>query len=217
MKYILTGLLALVLSTFVTADGVKFSGDVNYASDYIFRGASQAGSSAISVSGVVSDLPAGAYIGVWGSEVDFSSLGDSETSREVDYFAGFVTPITDNVSIDLGYIRYQYDGIVEDIEEVYAVLDWGNLKTSYYQDTNTHDSYAEVAYSLGWLFDNTVNVSVIYGLFDEENTFTMLKASKNFGSQDQWTFGVLVGEDVFEGTAMDSIKTSLNYNFVTRG
>jgi len=223
VKYILTGLLALGLSTHALTDHLSFdetsfSGDINYASDYIFRGVSQAGKPVVSVSAVVSDLPAGAYVGVWSSDVDFSRDGDSETTREVDFFGGFVTQIADNLTVDLGYIRYQYDGIVDDIEEVYAVVNWGNLTLSNYTDTNTHDNYAEVGYSFGWLFGDAFDVSFIYGLYDEDDTFTMLSASKNFGSSDQWTFGVLIGEDVLDGQASNSIHASINYNFgFTRG
>jgi len=212
MRNIITGLLfSILMIPAVTAGSID--GGVSYGSDYIFRGVSQSGNPA--ASGWV-DLSTdnGFYAGVWGSEVDFSSTGDLDTGREVDYYGGYALQVSDNISLDTGYLRYTYDGsVVEDIEEVYTILTYSNFTGALYQDLDTHDNYAEFSYQFGWLFDNAFQASVIHGIFDDDNDFTMLKFGKSFGSRDQFDFSVLVGQDVFEGQASDSLTASVTYNF----
>jgi len=193
-------LMALMLmSTSVFADG---SGSIGYGSDYIFRGASQAGTPVVHASYTVESE--GFYLGAWASQVDF---GDT-TSREIDYFGGYNLAVTDKVSLDVGYIRYTYDALVESIEELYIVASFGGLSLGAFQDLDTDDTYAEVGYDL-W-FVPVVDVKVIYGLYDKDNTFAMLNVTKDVGN---YTFGLLIGDDVLNGTASDSLTASITLNF----
>jgi len=193
-------LMALMLmSTSVFADG---SGSIGYGSDYIFRGASQAGTPVVHASYTVESE--GFYLGAWASQVDF---GDT-TSREIDYFGGYNLAVTDKVSLDVGYIRYTYDALVESIEELYIVASFGGLSLGAFQDLDTDDTYAEVGYDL-W-FVPVVDVKVIYGLYDKDNTFAMLNVTKDVGN---YTFGLLIGDDVLDGTASDSLTASITLNF----
>jgi len=193
-------LMALMLmSTSVFADG---SGSIGYGSDYIFRGASQAGTPVVHASYTVESE--GFYLGAWASQVDF---GDT-TSREIDYFGGYNLAVTDKVSLDVGYIRYTYDALVESIEELYIVASFGGLSLGAFQNLDTDDTYAEVGYDL-W-FVPVVDVKVIYGLYDKDNTFAMLNVTKDVGN---YTFGLLIGDDVLNGTASDSLTASITLNF----
>ena len=197
MKNILLGLL--VLSTSAFAGG---SGSICYGSDYIFRGASQAGTPVVHASYTVESE--GFYLGAWASQVDF---GDT-TSREIDYFGGYNLAVTDKVSLDVGYVRYTYDANIDSLEELYVITSFGGLSLGAYQDLDTDDTYAEIGYDL-W-FVPVVDVKLIYGLRDEDDTFAMLNVTKNVGD---YTFGLLIGEDVLDGTASDSLTASLSYNF----
>lgn len=189
----------MLMSTSVFADG---SGSIGYGSDYIFRGASQAGTPVVHASYTVESE--GFYLGAWASQVDF---GDT-TSREIDYFGGYNLAVTDKVSLDVGYIRYTYDALVESIEELYIVASFGGLSLGAFQDLDTDDTYAEVGYDL-W-FVPVVDVKVIYGLYDKDNTFAMLNVTKDVGN---YTFGLLIGDDVLDGTASDSLTASITLNF----
>lgn len=189
----------MLMSTSVFADG---SGSIGYGSDYIFRGASQAGTPVVHASYTVESE--GFYLGAWASQVDF---GDT-TSREIDYFGGYNLAVTDKVSLDVGYIRYTYDALVESIEELYIVASFGGLSLGAFQDLDTDDTYAEVGYDL-W-FVPVVDVKVIYGLYDKDNTFAMLNVTKDVGN---YTFGLLIGDDVLNGTASDSLTASITLNF----
>lgn len=53
-------------------------------------------------------IPLSAYVGAWGSNVDFPNTG---TSPEIDLLAGFrLKAFDDKFTADLGYIRYNYLG-----------------------------------------------------------------------------------------------------------
>ncbi len=51
----------------------------------------------------------GLYIGAWTSNVDFG--GGFDTRQEREYYAGYYWQATDAISLDLGYIKYDYPKI----------------------------------------------------------------------------------------------------------
>ncbi len=89
--------------------GFDTSASVALTTDYIWRGVSQtANAPAIQGSFDIAH-ESGAYIGVWGSNVEF---GGPDNSLELDIYAGFSNDIaiSDAFSItyDLGWLRYEY-------------------------------------------------------------------------------------------------------------
>ena len=46
----------------------------------------------------------GLYLGAWSSNVDFG--GGLKTRQEIDYYAGWLWQATDEVNLDLGYLKY---------------------------------------------------------------------------------------------------------------
>ncbi len=89
-------------------EGFETSASVALTTDYVWRGVSQtANAPAIQGSFDISH-ESGAYIGVWGSNVEFTG-GDS--SLELDIYAGFSNDIDLGgiaVTYDLGWLRYEY-------------------------------------------------------------------------------------------------------------
>ena len=211
MKNILLGLIISVMS--IPAFAGSFNGNLSYNSDYVWRGVSQTqGKPSVHLQGeVISDL--GFYAGFYGATVDFVS--EVDTDVELDYYAGYDLKISDNVALDVGYVRYTYDASIESFEEVYAILSIGGLTVEGYQDIETNDNYAQLSYEFGWLVGNTFDLRLIHGLHDLEGTedFTQLRVGKLFGTNQNWDFGVTIGQDVFEGQTADSIFASLTYNF----
>ena len=214
MKNILLGLIMSVMMFPAVAGTIN--GNLSYNSDYVWRGVTQTqgGTSVHGQFEIVS--AAGFYTGLYGAQVEFAD--DDKTSKELDYYAGFDLQVSDNVSLDTGYVRYTYDAsVIESFEEIYAILNIGGLQIAGYQNLDDNDNYAEIQYSFGWLFDNAFDLTLIHGLHDEKNdagrNFTMVRFNKLFGSQDQFNFGVTFGEDVFEGQTADSVFASLTYNF----
>lgn len=213
MKNILATLLFTVMSFGVLANerqvvestpSFSFTGEIGYKSDYVWRGVSQGNQPALSVGGMVLHEGTGLYVGAWNSDVEF----DDATS-ETDFYGGLLLPITDKVTLNVGYIRYTYDGSVESFEELYAAAYIGNLSLSYYQDIDTNDNYAEIGYDL-W-FITVVDVTLIGGLYDSEDTFGQLNVS--YDLNENFTLTGLIGQDVFEDQVADSISVGLLYNF----
>jgi uncharacterized protein (TIGR02001 family) len=211
MKNILLGLIISVMS--IPAFAGSFNGNLSYNSDYVWRGVSQTqGKPSVHLQGeVISDL--GFYAGFYGATVDFVS--EVDTDVELDYYAGYDLQVSDNIALDVGYVRYTYDAVIESFEEVYAILSIGGFTVEGYQDIETNDNYAQVSYEFGWLVGNTFDLRLIHGLHDLEGTedFTQLRVGKTFGASQNWDFGVTIGQDVFEDQVADSIFASLTYNF----
>lgn len=200
-KLLLTALSLMLLSTPTFAD---VSGFVGYSSDYIWRGQSQSGKPVKSF-GLEAETE-GLYLGVWGSEVNFTG---ETTSRELNYYGGYDLSITDNVSLDVGYIRYVWDSVYDSVEEVYASVSVGGLSITGFQDLDTHDIYGEVTYDL-W-FVPLVDAKFIYGTFDKQgnDSFYMLRGAKTIKDT---TFYMLVGQKVFKNTAVDSLTIGIEYS-----
>jgi len=77
---------------------VDLSATVTWTSDYIFRGITQNDGKPALQAGVTADHDSGAFVGLWGSEIDFG--GDAD--YEIDVFAGFGN------AVDLGFGELDY-------------------------------------------------------------------------------------------------------------
>ncbi len=182
----------------VTGDAYKgITGNVTLTSDYRFRGISQSDEDPAIQGGFDYAWDIGVYIGTWGSVVDFG--GGDFGSLELDYYIGWGMDITDNTSIDIGYIYYDYPGDSSccegDYQEVYGSISWRGLTGGvHYSD----DYYAESGdfwyfygdYSLG-LFDDFLSVDFHVGYND-------LKKNGGFLSSDEdsyidYSIGLTVG------------------------
>ncbi|UAW97286.1 TorF family putative porin [Halopseudomonas nanhaiensis] len=107
---------------FDTAVGeVDVSMTATLATDYIWRGQSQTdGAGAVQGSLDIAH-ESGLYIGAWASNVDGEDFGGS--SVEFDYYTGFGSSITDDISYDLQWATYTYPGNSSiDVQEVIGSL-----------------------------------------------------------------------------------------------
>ena len=89
---------------------VTFSGSVAVASDYAFRGISQTLEDP-AIQGGVTGAAGPAYLGVWGSNVDFGE-GDpvGRATAEIDVFGGVRASLGGVADADLGFTYYAYPG-----------------------------------------------------------------------------------------------------------
>jgi uncharacterized protein (TIGR02001 family) len=204
MRNILCTLLFSIMSLGVSAQSFDFTGEIGYDSDYVWRGVSQGNQPAFSIGGTVVHNATGLYAGVWNSDVEF----DDATS-ETDFYGGIILPVSDTINLNVGYIRYTYDGTVASFEELYVIADIGDLSLSYYQDIDTNDNYAEVGYNL-W-FIPVLDVTLVGGLYDSEETFGQLDVSYSFN--DSWSLNGIIGQDVFEDQVADSFSVGILYTY----
>jgi uncharacterized protein (TIGR02001 family) len=98
--------------------GPKFTGNVQLATDYTFRGISQTNNGP-AIQGGFDYSYDKFYAGVWASNIDF---GLADGSTEVDLYAGF-KPTLGPLALDLGAIGYFYPNASDNAAE----LDYGEL------------------------------------------------------------------------------------------
>jgi uncharacterized protein (TIGR02001 family) len=110
--------------------GITFTATVSAVSDYSYRGISQtqrvpAFQLSIGIeTGPFSDqLPITAYVGAWASNVNFPG---TSAWGELDASAGFRAKLlNDKLTFDLGYIRYNYMGVVPQAQLAFNEFGFG--------------------------------------------------------------------------------------------
>lgn len=113
-------------------DDFAVEADLTLASDYRTRGISQTQNDPAAQAGATLLHSSGLYAGAWTSNVDFGF--GLKTRQEVDYYAGWFWQATEEVSLDLGYLKYTYpkEGQFNQ-SEVYGVLSaYGFQAAAYY-------------------------------------------------------------------------------------
>jgi len=92
-------------------DPKNFSATVTFTTDYVLRGISQTDSKPAVQGSLDYKHPSGAYIGIWGSNVDDSiSKGD----LELDIYGGYTFELFSNFNLDASIIYYYYPGCGHD-------------------------------------------------------------------------------------------------------
>lgn len=113
MRLVLTVLSAAVLSVAATAiftlpsvaqaATLSSSGEVNFTSDYLYRGISQTEEGPALQGSLTLSNASGWYVNVWGSNIRF---GDG--SLELDLSLGRSWSLNDDWALDLGLMQYRY-------------------------------------------------------------------------------------------------------------
>ena len=101
IKFKKIAVLLLISTSYMSLSAADVEFNLALSNDYIWRGMSQTGEDPAASGGFdVSSSEHGAYVGVWGSNVDFGS----ETNTELDYYFGYADESARGVSFDVGYI-----------------------------------------------------------------------------------------------------------------
>ena len=97
-------------------DPKNFSATVTFTTDYVLRGISQTDSKPAVQGSLDYKHPSGAYVGIWGSNVDDSiSKGD----LELDIYGGYTFELFSNFNLDASIIYYYYPGCGHDPSKNY--------------------------------------------------------------------------------------------------
>ena len=156
--------------------------------DYRYRGITQSRNEAAVQGGVDYAHKSGFYVGAWASTIkwiaDYSYSGGTKTGTdtsgnlELDVYGGYKFDLTKDVTMDVGYLRYQYLG--NNLEATRT-----NVNASSYNNANTNEIYtaitmgpitAKYSYSMGDLF----------GYIDSKGS-GYLDLSANFEVIPTWT------------------------------
>jgi len=105
MKFTWLASAALVAAASST-QAAELSSTITFTSDYRYHGISQTAGDPALQGSIDLAFDNGAYVGIWGSNVDF---GD-DANLEVDYYAGYAGSINDEVSYNAMLLWFQYPG-----------------------------------------------------------------------------------------------------------
>lgn len=155
------------------ATAPALTSNVTLINDYLYRGISQTGANSALQGGFDYTHASGLYVGAWGSSVSWLSDAGvaSNAGLELDTYGGYKFA-ADDVSYDVGYLRYNYPGTYAvgatkaDTDEVYGAVTYsivtakasyslGNLfgiadsKGSTYLELNAAYPLADSGYTLG--------------------------------------------------------------------
>lgn len=164
------GLLCFAISCFSCNIQADWSANIAWVNDYLFNGVSQTQKSGALQLGLDWFNDSGAYVGVWGSNVDF---GD-DTNLEVDFYGGYAFSLTQDVDMDIGIAYYSYHGAGYSDEgnypEVYVKTSYQNWQfnvwyTNDYFGTGAGHFITMVNYSM----PITESVSVTFGIDRSES------------------------------------------------
>jgi uncharacterized protein (TIGR02001 family) len=98
-------------------DPKNFSATMTFATDYLFRGVSQTDNKSAAQGSFDYKHPIGAYIGIWGSNVDdYISKGNVE----LDVYGGYGRELFTNLNMDVSLIYYYYPGSGDDPRPSYG-------------------------------------------------------------------------------------------------
>lgn len=169
---------ALFASAAVMAAGVasaEITGNFAITSDYIFRGVD---SGQAVQGGLDWSNDSGLYAGVWMSNAGLGGSSGKGSADEIDYYFGYGLGLSEGLSLDLGFIRYDSDSNAGDgaggntINEIYAGLAgeaWGATLYLGDRDDGAGDAddymYLDLGYSMST--GETTSVDLHLGILEE--------------------------------------------------
>lgn len=137
-----------------------FTGNVGFATEYLYRGIAQTRGKPALQGGFDYSHASGLYAGVWGSTISW--IGDAvpgaSASLEIDLYGGYKGTITGDFGYDVGILTYNYPGsgktftglqeLKQDTTEIYGALSWKWLTVKYSHSTTALFGWAKFAQPL---------------------------------------------------------------------
>tara|TARA_Y100000590_G_scaffold136961_1_gene156762 strand:+ start:25052 stop:25678 length:627 start_codon:yes stop_codon:yes gene_type:complete len=197
--------LALLSLGIVSVNAAEVESNFAITNDYIWRGMTQTDEGFAYSGGVDVSSDNGAYIGLWGSKVDFGP--DDDANMEVDVYFGYSDESERGVSFDVGYISYNYPGESGlDFEEIYVGLGykWVGLTISKGMDKAPDNIEWNVA-----LGDSGIGVT--YGDYDGVGKYTLISYELEYQIADKVSIGI--GLSDFESEEVDADEDAFVITF----
>ncbi|MNE16593.1 putative bacterial protein [compost metagenome] len=189
---------AVTASSFAVAETVNspvgdfdVSMNATLTSDYMFRGISQTQGNGAIQGGLDVAHDSGLYVGTWASNVDFGDSVDGNV--EFDYYFGFGNNITEDISYDLGWIKYDYPGnSALNFSEYYGSLTAYGFKVGaaysddFADDNTTLYSYVGYDYTLPY----EIGLALQYGNYDFKDPTFFSNSGNDEDSYNDWSIGL---------------------------
>jgi uncharacterized protein (TIGR02001 family) len=132
---------SLVMAADAAPAPSPFTGNVGFATEYLYRGIAQTAGKPALQGGFDYAHASGAYVGVWGSNISWlENAVTSSASLEVDIYGGYKGAMGD-LGYDVGILTYNYPGslvpgkVSPNTTELYGAMTWKILTVKYSQST----------------------------------------------------------------------------------
>ena len=195
------------------APASTLSFNVGVVTDYRYRGITQSRNEAAVQGGVDYAHKSGFYVGAWASTIkwiadnsynpdSFGTLTGTDITGnvELDLYGGYKFDLAKDVTMDVGYLRYQYQGNNLEMTGGAARLNYGNANTNeVYTAITMGPITAKYSYSLGELF----------GYLDSKGS-GYFDLSANFEVIPSWTVTPHVGRQTVNFTNSKGVSASYN-------
>ena len=177
-----------------------FTGNVGFATDYLYRGISQTSGEMALQGGFDYAHSSGLYAGTWASNVSWiqdglnvpGALQTTSAGLEIDVYGGYKGTVTGDLGFDVGVLTYNYPGknktpggiLKQDTQEIYGALSWKWLTVKY-------------SHSLGALFGWAKTPSATANQKTSGSGYLELNAAYDLGSG--WGISGHVGHQKVKG------------------
>jgi len=203
LKKIFT-VIAIILTIPITAHAFETSSNFTLTSDYKFRGISQTATSPAIQGGFDIAFENGIYMGIWGSNVDFELTGNADPSMELDYFAGYSSSVSENLSYDIGAVYYDY-----------PTTSPTNFSSGSYNKDRDLD-YSEIYGSLGYK-DLTLGYAYSSDYWQETGEFYYIYADYSLGLPAEFFLDFHFGLNNFDNASDDNNLSDSMEAFLSDG
>lgn len=184
-------------------DGFSSSASVALTTDYVWRGISQTRNDPALQGSFDIAHESGAYIGVWGSNVEFEGGPTDTVSLEIDAYIGFSNEIVladmlPAVTYDIGFLHYEFPSNSDfSLNEIYfgvaiSPLENMNLSTYYYWDTGIENKIG-----MGY-FDISSDYTLPDCVWSPTLVAHVGHYERTAGADDYWDWKVGIAKDIGE-------------------
>ncbi|MFK8399912.1 TorF family putative porin [Pseudomonas sp. BGr12] len=168
------------------SDDFELIANIGAYSEYAMRGISYSQRNPVAQGYLTVAHKSGLYAGMWGSNVDIAGV---DANYEADYYAGYIWQPTEDISLDVGYIKYTYPKTsAMNISETYAVLTAYGFKVgSYYSNDYLGDqttTYNYVGYGFNLPLESKLDVR--YGILDLKDPAFISSSGNTKDSYHEW-------------------------------
>lgn len=105
-------LAVIAVATLAATAAPAWADDLSYnlsvTSDYRYRGISQTRLKPALQGGIDYAHPSGFYIGAWASTIKWIKDSGGDADVEIDTYLGYKTEVAKDVTVDVGFLRYNY-------------------------------------------------------------------------------------------------------------
>lgn len=175
----------------------EVSGSLGFSTQYVFRGVTQTEEDPALQVSLTAKSDAGLYGTFWASNVK-----GMEASTEANYLVGFAPKLTDSLSVDFGYLQYDYYGdavkVSDEAQELYFGASYGMFSAYVY-----HDLEKQTEYYVGRVTRKIADFDVTAFAATDHSGYGVSRSWSNFAVNYSFDTGVVKEKHV----------VGLSYNF----